>query len=879
MRHVLAATTAILLATMECSGLAADSPAVEFTVKPTVASADGKATVRFAVNRQTDVAVSVLDAGGAIVRHLVAGVLGANPPAPLKANSLEQSIEWDGKDDDGKAAANGPFRIQVAAGLNASYAGTVFSDRRGPNSLVDVMGLAAGPDGRVYVLAHRWKRYVAWSTAVHVFRRDGSYEQTIKPLHSDLAEDRLKSTGAFRTPDGALVPIIYSANLAMSHYPNTDVQQQPVVTPDGRLVLAVSPGCLAVIDRDGGLSGGDYAGPALAKGKNLTDPLPDSRGGFVSFNMPYLAANADGKNVYLTGIGSVKFVPNAGNHAFNDHAVYAVALADRGPARVLFGDPAAPGDDQGHLRDPRGLAVDGKGRLLVADLGNNRIVAINEKDGTFAGSMKAESPAWVGVDPGSGAVYACVGRSRLVKYAAWGSDKEVSSVDLSGMLARIHPNNRPGTPMHFALDCSAEPAVLWAGVGGDLVRIQDQGDKFSQPAPAGAYPALYPFSLSIDPLRRDILCQTGGIQILHEPTGEITKARSPNFSGETFLCRPGAGGELYAQPHGLPVMRFDRSGRQMPFEATASDAKLKGSLNSRWEGTTSWPRDFCVDRRGNVYVKNRGKAYHGLMTVDEYGPDGGPKRTAIWVTSDGALGPRIDAGGNLYMAECIKPLGQKYPEIFNGHVSGAVATEYLWMYGSIVKYGPVGGAAWFPPGKEAQPFDGPCGLDPALKKVNVSGTRGAQWIPQMELQGARWFHPGYAYLLDMAGRGTDRCHCTASDFDVDGFGRTFYPDQGLYRVEVLDTNGNPILHIGGYGNQDYCGPDSYVLDPAGKFLRPRKPDDPDTLLSPFAQPDLAFGWFVGLVVSDRYLYVADGVNRRVLRARLDYAASAVASVP
>jgi len=109
-------------------------------------------------------------------------------------------------------------------------------------------------------------------------------------------------------------------------------------------------------------------------------------------------------------------------------------------------------------------------------------------------------------------------------------------------------------------------------------------------------------------------------------------------------------------------------------------------------------------------------------------------------------------------------------------------------------------------------------------------------------------------------------------------GRTFYTDQGRFRVVVLDTGGNEITAFGGYGNQDYCGPDSYVVDPDGKFLRPRSKDDPQDLVSPFTKPEIAFNWFVGLGVSDRYAYVADGGNRRVVRVRLDYAAEETTAV-
>ena len=62
----------------------------------------------------------LFDAGGAIVRHLAAGVLGENAPEPLKASSLEQTLVWDGKDDDGLPAAGGPFTVRVALALRAS---------------------------------------------------------------------------------------------------------------------------------------------------------------------------------------------------------------------------------------------------------------------------------------------------------------------------------------------------------------------------------------------------------------------------------------------------------------------------------------------------------------------------------------------------------------------------------------------------------------------------------------------------------------------------------------------------------------------------------------------------------------------------------------
>jgi hypothetical protein len=91
-------------------------------------------------------------------------------------------------------------------------------------------------------------------------------------------------------------------------------------------------------------------------------------------------------------------------------------------------------------------------------------------------------------------------------------------------------------------------------------------------------------------------------------------------------------------------------------------------------------------------------------------------------------------------------------------------------------------------------------------------------------------------------------------------------------VGVLDTAGNEIVHFGGYGNAESSGPDSPVIDPQTKQVRPRKADDPKDLKSPFAEPEIAFSWLVGVGATDKYAYMGDSLNRRLLRAKLIYAA-------
>jgi hypothetical protein len=46
------------------------------------------------------------------------------------------------------------------------------------------------------------------------------------------------------------------------------------------------------------------------------------------------------------------------------------------------------------------------------------------------------------------------------------------------------------------------------------------------------------------------------------------------------------------------------------------------------------------------------------------------------------------------------------------------------------------------------------------------------------------------------------CICTGVDFDLDPYDRLYVPDAYRMCVHVLDTNGNYLLRIGRYGNQD-----------------------------------------------------------------------------
>jgi hypothetical protein len=247
----------------------------------------------------------------------------------------------------------------------------------------------------------------------------------------------------------------------------------------------------------------------------------------------------------------------------------------------------------------------------------------------------------------------------------------------------------------------------------------------------------------------------------------------------------------------------------------------------------------------HVFVlANPGKLLRRTRYLQHYGPDGkkvedGP----VWWTSEVAVGPKFDADGNVYFAEQIKPKGQSCPPELKD-VPGAAR-----LYGSIVKFPPSGGVFSFG-GRITPPPGAPkARAAPGAQATDCVYTWKSGRDMPCRVTGAEWVRMGVSHV-EHAG-----CTCENIRFDVDEFGRVFYPDLCRFRVGVLDTAGNEVTHFGGYGNADSAGPKSAVPEPA-----------------------IAFSWLVGVGVTDRYAYMGDTLNRWLLRARLVYAAEETCGV-
>jgi hypothetical protein len=263
---------AVLSVAMTSLALAASGPAVSFTAKPKVVHDGAGYRLTFAVSQATDATAWVVDGQGHIVRHLAAGVLGKNAPAPFKADSLEQSILWDGKDDAGQpvTAAADSLKFHVALGDRAELERVVGwnGNRIGGN----IMGLGVNKDGELFVLAAYGARGMS---SMRVFSREGKYLRTVMPYPSTLPKERTAPFGQLEV-DGQRLPIIYNGHGGNLLPMTNGVKRQSLAFhPKGHLVMVAGLGSmeehrpprhLLALAADGGVSkDASFVGPKLRK--------------------------------------------------------------------------------------------------------------------------------------------------------------------------------------------------------------------------------------------------------------------------------------------------------------------------------------------------------------------------------------------------------------------------------------------------------------------------------------------------------------------------------------------------------------------------------------------------------------------------------------
>jgi hypothetical protein len=244
-----------------------------------------------------------------------------------------------------------------------------------------------------------------------------------------------------------------------------------------------------------------------------------------------------------------------------------------------------------------------------------------------------------------------------------------------------------------------------------------------------------------------------------------------------------------------------------------------------------------ADAQGNIYAlweMRDGTAQNNELHV--LAPDGSVKGKPIESEIRLLNSVRLDYQGNIYLALGVRPGKEMLPSWLKGQIPDGRSDPdavmdlnyYPLMYGSIVKFSPKGGKV----------------------KTGAGGTTCSYGFENsVDIAGAEWVHFGASNVPSWRTKGTpDICLCESPRFDVDGFGRSFFPDALGFRVGILDTAGNHIAWFGKYGNADSTG------------------------------PEIGLQWPHEICVSDEAAYVADRLNRRVVAVKLAYAAEEILPV-
>jgi hypothetical protein len=875
----------LMFLSLAASSAAASSEAAPaFTKKPTAAADGDNVRIAFAVSRATDVAVQIEDAQGQVVRHLVAGVLGPRPPAPLKADSLAQSLIWDRRDDLGKPvdASAGPFAVRVSLGLRPTLDRFLACD---PSHLDSVRGMACGPDGTLYVFDTFGQTHPRdGSTVCKVFSREGKYLRAILPYPTILPDEKLRGLKRLTLPDGSKIPFICQVE-TRSFLPGLgDLPcHRPIVSSDGRLGFVgiqegprpfAQPGQarLTVIGTDGSVPDQPL--------RTQISPLTDTGAS--------LALSPDEKTIYAVGVRA-SIHANDPDHLFHcdvcDHGgetwrhsvptgqVYRFGWHDR-QVQVL--------NNRTPLKEPVSVATDKDGNVYVADAGDNRIVVFRptampsgnevvagiKRDAgpEVIGEVKINSPLQVEVRKATGEIYVLAGTKdlELVKFDGYRNAKVLARMGLFHLKTVCPPTRLPT----MALDQSADRSTLYLGVQSfwmsRVVRVSDLGDKFSQPAPL--VPGMVttqerpegvgPMEISLD-RRHNILyvnnfwrCrldrEVWEKMVLPTGLGNGDASNHPGFRSGAA----GLDGNYYvnsAAAHAW-ITRLDVDLKMVPYQAPLpagtinADQKrgrILGFLGDHSSGLTA-------DAAGNVYVTWRTSRGRGDFTrtrkLYSYDKNGLLRQQGPLVDSSvpGIWSARVDPAGNIYLAAGLRPGKSLLPPGLAGrlpdspHDPEAVngVNGYPFIYGSIIKFPPTGGTI------RAGTGGVPCNF--------------GQGVP-IEVKGAEWIVPGASPVSSW---GTPRnapgtyltCECECPGLDVDGYGRSFYVDAARFRVGVLDTGGNEVCTFGTYGNQDSTG------------------------------SAIAFCWPQTVAVGDGWAYVGDRLNRRIVRVKLTAAAEAACRV-
>jgi hypothetical protein len=485
------------------------------------------------------------------------------------------------------------------------------------------------------------------------------------------------------------------------------------------------------------------------------------------------------------------------------------------------------GDGPEYFKNVHDLTVDRQGNIYVVDQAR---IKMYRPDGRFVSGLDQFSLD--GKQKELGAVHGVRAARRALYVVARldPADRTAKSGTRSWRAAQLvkfelAPGAEPqavwtlsldGAAGLVAVDEGAEPPIVWvAGGGGPTTfsRIEDQGSRPGQ-------------------IRR-----VGGVRkgVLMDPWAVAVDGAGRVFAydyGRGCIVRTNDDGADWLESAPVPrliALHIDRKrGRLFRSSLQRLDCcDLDFNDLKDVQFPKGWRNLGAVDAEGNLYASRSGETslgepLHRIVDrfgpdglnglVDRFGPDGKLQEPGLIEQFQGLGGLAMDSQGCIYVMDTCRGQFQ-----YVAHDIGRRLLDDwpLWKrdgerilnqsdLGYLVKYAPGG------------------------------GKRGTQ----AEL----WAHRGASPVMSQC-----RCPVNGNCVAVDEADRIFATDYLKYHVKVLDTAGNLIARIGGWGSADCQGPESR-----------------------YPKPEIAFGWLHSLDAAGDALYASDKDLRRIVKVRLEY---------
>jgi len=659
---------------------------------PSVSRSGAGYELRFTVTKPTDVTVRIVDGQGKVVRHLASGMVGLKKAAqPLKANSLSQSIRWDGTDDAG-AKAHGEFKVFVGAGLTAKFDKFLLYERNGIGGGAPIRGRL-----RCTVTKGVGDEYlVAQEDGVHLstlraFDEDGKYLRCVWPYSLDkpgnVIEPFLQDTdwGA-NDWDGDRVPLSVNHN---AYYFFGSRSRETAVTTDGCIVAVSGYVTDAHSLRPIGPDGLPYRElvwrpslayvwrPAVYEQRSLRVPYRNG-------TKWHLAAGRDGDFFLADGL---------------THVVWRYRAADMTPvnfARVgkpYLGTLDEAGNDDEHFQGPDDVAVDAAGNICVLD---GESVKVYAKDGTFVEKVARDGfpskktqvpPAIVAAAKNPRALkfphmlrVDSVGRLYLKDCGGEGWDPFiVSDVEGKTFERRKFPWGHGTVNNYNCVDSDGNwyvalrngrqtPEMIWKfSPSGERLKFGDRDH----------------ISVAFDEPARNKTAPGDVKGIFVTPRGDIYVVNTvEKWSGADFLGSDFHYGDLFDKGDQYNCTRVDVYG---------PDGTLKKTNLVRSQGLN----DVAVDRDGNIYVIEA-TMYHGAhqRSIAKGGRHGGPLEFSYLTPEQANLDPETEDNKRFSLTARLMKFSSE-----GGVRDGEGGRPQLWSYAGVSGLSPWGCGAECPAGQ------------------------------------------------------------------------------------------------------------------------------------------------------------------------------------